>query len=103
MVLGVCVGPKTELLLWGAIVRIAVTYGTRTLELTERGKQRIDGSAFYCLWEIQDIYRPRKPKKQNREFAYHNEEADNRIAATEINTKSRINANKNAMGYTYPS
>ena len=47
---------KTRLLLRIAIVSITLTYGIRTLELTEKDKQRLGGFAFYFLRQIRDIY-----------------------------------------------
>ena len=54
---------KTKLLLWSAIARSTLTYGIQTLALKEQDKQRLDGFTFYCIRQIQHIYRTNKPQK----------------------------------------
>ena len=57
-------------MLRNAIVRSTLTYGIQTLDLTEQGKQRMDGFAFYCLRQIQDIYWSQKPQKPQSKSLY---------------------------------
>ena len=54
---------KTKLLLWNVIARGTLTYGIQTIELTEKGELRLDGSTFYFMRQIQDIRWFNKPQK----------------------------------------